>query len=72
MRIWTDYDKFKAVAEVMMILLAQHKEGGCCDEVLPIGLCAVPISEEIKEGGEGKITKGLRIPEAKAEPKLDP
>ena len=72
MRIWTDYDKFKAVAEVMMILLAQHKEGGCCDEALPIGLCAVPISEEIKEGGEGEITKGLRIPEAKAEPKLDP
>ena len=65
MRVWTDYEKFRAVAEVMMTLLAQHKEGGCCGAVLPLGLCAVPINRTDEGNDE-------RPQEVRAEPRLDP
>ena len=69
MNIWTNYMKFQKLAETLMVELAQHKEGGCCDMV-SLDLCAVPFPNYQQDKGQTD-TEGQQ-PSTKAEPKLEP
>ena len=44
----------------------------CCDEVLPLGLCAVPISKAQEERDEEVGETKLKSQRMMVEPKLDP
>ena len=74
MRVWTEYDQIKTVAEVLMTLLEYHKEGGCWDESKLEVLCSAPTG--LRHEGESKIkgqmSEGEKVDPEEGVVRLDP